>query len=172
MSRHIKKEHLEPEGKSPEKNTVNDIIGLSALSSSVSLNKSNNIIPVFNFVDIAQVESSEEKIENDENGDAYSTNLADKKNNEKSGDSYAKENIKNNEETYAKDNTKNNGDSYATNLAKILGLMERVTDPDGNQCWSCKECKQTHSDKSLMRNHVETHISGLCYECPLCPVKK
>lgn len=64
------------------------------------------------------------------------------------------------------------GDSYAKNLSKIIGLIEKVTDPDGNQSWSCKECKQTSEDKTNIRNHVETHISGLYYECPLCVGKK
>ena len=35
--------------------------------------------------------------------------------------------------------------------------------------WSCLACSYTAKDrKDNVRKHVETHIDGLCYTCPLC----
>ena len=34
--------------------------------------------------------------------------------------------------------------------------------------WSCKACGVTKSLKSNLQNHVEKHIGGTSYSCPLC----
>ena len=34
--------------------------------------------------------------------------------------------------------------------------------------WTCKACGVTKSVKSNLQNHVEKHIGGTSYSCPLC----
>ena len=37
-----------------------------------------------------------------------------------------------------------------------------------DEAWSCKACGVKKSVKSNLQNHVEKHIGGTSYSCPLC----
>ena len=50
---------------------------------------------------------------------------------------------------------------------EIDSLVENcLEEKDGG--WSCKACGVTKSVKSNLQNHVEKHIGGTSYSCPLC----
>ena len=37
-----------------------------------------------------------------------------------------------------------------------------------NGLYHCTECQKTFKDKAMMRRHIETHMTGLSYDCHLC----
>ena len=37
-----------------------------------------------------------------------------------------------------------------------------------NKLYRCTVCEKTQTDKTKMRLHLETHLTGLSYDCPIC----
>ena len=65
--------------------------------------------------------------------------------------------------------------SLAINSSDQIEIRQNIdqyleTQPDGShKCTICgKIDPKRASGKSLMRCHIETHIEGLAYQCPLC----
>ena len=46
---------------------------------------------------------------------------------------------------------------------EVEALIEKEHD-----IWTCKACEMTGLTREIVRNHAETHISGLQYECEFC----
>ena len=34
--------------------------------------------------------------------------------------------------------------------------------------WKCKECGKTMTNQNNMKRHIETHVEGISFRCPLC----
>ena len=66
--------------------------------------------------------------------------------------------------------------SLAINSSDQIEIRQNIdqyleTQPDGShKCTICGKIDQTKrtSGKSLMRCHIETHLEGLSYQCPMC----
>ena len=77
-----------------------------------------------------------------------------------------KERLKRRESTKASEKEK----GYAFHFKdgeNIDSLVERCVEAQGG-AWSCKACGVKKSVKSNLQNHVEKHIGGTSYSCPLC----
>jgi len=62
--------------------------------------------------------------------------------------------------------------SYEEFQTKVFNLMEKVEGENHRVTWFCKECNKSASDKTRIRKHVESHISGLVFSCIFCEAKR
>jgi hypothetical protein len=52
---------------------------------------------------------------------------------------------------------------------EVARMMEIVPDPvTGKTLWKCTQCDYTNKLRYTVKEHVETHISGLTFQCPHC----
>jgi hypothetical protein len=51
----------------------------------------------------------------------------------------------------------------------VAELMVSSYDPVlGKTIWQCAQCHYSSKLRYTVKEHVETHISGFCHQCPLC----
>jgi len=52
---------------------------------------------------------------------------------------------------------------------QVAQLMVSSYDPVlGKTIWQCAQCHYSSKLRYTVKEHVETHISGFCHQCPLC----
>lgn len=52
---------------------------------------------------------------------------------------------------------------------RVAELMVSSYDPVlGKTIWQCAQCHYSSKLRYTVKEHVETHISGFCHQCPLC----
>lgn len=52
---------------------------------------------------------------------------------------------------------------------QVAELMVSSYDPVlGKTIWQCAQCHYSSKLRYTVKEHVETHISGFCHQCPLC----
>ena len=61
----------------------------------------------------------------------------------------------------------NSNESFIANNSEIDAKYEELVMKD-NEVFKCTVCGRTNKYRCNMRRHIETHLTGLSYECDVC----
>ena len=78
-----------------------------------------------------------------------------------------KEKLKRRESTKVSEKERKEYAYYFKEGDDIDSLVESCVEGQ-DEAWSCKACGVKKSVKSNLQNHIEKHIGGTSYSCPLC----
>ena len=57
-------------------------------------------------------------------------------------------------------------------IAKLnTETMEQIDENivrNADNTWECKVCRRSFARKDVLRHHIETHVEGLSFDCPMC----
>ena len=61
-----------------------------------------------------------------------------------------------------------NFDGNVSSVAEIDQKFEELIEKEAGGPFRCTVCEKKIKDKRDMKRHLETHLSGLSYDCPIC----
>ena len=54
------------------------------------------------------------------------------------------------------------------NLSEVFQQIDENIIRNADNTWGCKGCDRSFKKKDHLKQHVETHLEGLSYDCPVC----
>ena len=61
-----------------------------------------------------------------------------------------------------------NNEVYEANTSEVNEKFQELVVQEPDRSFRCTVCNRTMSHKGSMRRHLETHLTGLSYDCPTC----
>ena len=61
-----------------------------------------------------------------------------------------------------------NSEVYEANTSEVNEKFQELVIQEPDRTFRCTVCNRTMSHKGSMRRHLETHLTGLSYDCPTC----
>ena len=54
------------------------------------------------------------------------------------------------------------------NLSEVLQQIDENIIRNADHTWGCKVCNRSFKKKDHLKQHIETHLEGVSYDCPMC----